>query len=108
VSSSPTLTVIVPVFNQEREIAETLRAVDRAVARSSFAADVIVVDDGSTDGTAAAARSAGVSLPVSVLSQANAGRLAARRAGGAAAAATGSSATARLLGARTTHATDNG
>ena len=82
---SPTLTVVVPVFNQEREIAETLEAVDRAVARSPFSADVIVVDDGSTDGTAAAARAAGVSLPVAVLSQENAGRLAARRAGLAAA-----------------------
>ena len=49
---SPTLTVVVPVFNQEREVAETLEAVDRAVARSPFSADAIVVDDGSTDGTA--------------------------------------------------------
>ena len=46
---------------------------------------MIVVDDGSTDGTAAAARATGVSLPVVVLSQENAGRLAARRAGLAAA-----------------------
>lgn len=66
VSRSPTLTVVVPVFNQEREIAETLEAVDRAVARSPFSADVIVVDDGSTDGTATAARGAGISLPLRV------------------------------------------
>ena len=85
-SGSPTLTVIVPVYNQEREIAETLKAVDRAAARSPFSADVIVVDDGSEDGTAAAARGVGISLPVAVMSQENAGRLAARRAGVAAAA----------------------
>lgn len=85
-SAGPTLTVVIPVYNQEREIAETLQAVDRAVARSPFAADAIVVDDGSTDGTAAAARDAGISLPVDVLYQENAGRLAARRAGLAAAA----------------------
>jgi glycosyltransferase involved in cell wall biosynthesis len=85
-SGSPTLTVVVPVYNQEREIAATLEAVDRAAARSPFSADVIVVDDGSTDGTAAAARGADVSLPVTVLSQENTGRLAARRAGLAAAA----------------------
>jgi glycosyltransferase involved in cell wall biosynthesis len=81
-----TLTVIVPVFNQEREIAATLEAVDRAAARSPFSADVIVVDDGSTDDTAAAARGADTSLPMTVLTQENAGRLAARRAGLAAAA----------------------
>jgi glycosyltransferase involved in cell wall biosynthesis len=85
VSGSPALTVVVPVFNQEREIAETLEAVDRAAARSPFSADVIVVDDGSTDETATAARGAAMSLPVAVLSQENAGRLAARRAGLAAA-----------------------
>jgi glycosyltransferase involved in cell wall biosynthesis len=81
VSVAPTLTVVVPVYNQAREIAETLQAVDRAVARSPFSVDVVVVDDGSTDGTAAAARGAGISLPVDVVLQENAGRLAARRAG---------------------------
>ena len=61
-SGSPTLTVIVPVFNEEREIAETLRLVDARWRAARSRADVIVVDDGSTDGTAAAARAAGVSL----------------------------------------------
>ena len=56
---------IVPAFNEER----SLPAVVAGLRRSAPGVDVCVVDDGSTDGTAAAARSLGVtllSLPVNL------------------------------------------
>jgi glycosyltransferase involved in cell wall biosynthesis len=66
-TGSPSLTVIVSVFNQEREIGATLRAVARAVERSPFNTDLIVVDDGSTDGSADAARAAETELKLEVV-----------------------------------------
>jgi glycosyltransferase involved in cell wall biosynthesis len=77
----PSLTVVIPVYNEASQIAATLRAAADAVEGSGFDGRFVVVDDGSSDGTAEAAKS---ELPVSrvtVLSQPNRGRLAARRAG---------------------------
>jgi glycosyltransferase involved in cell wall biosynthesis len=81
IGAPPTLTVVIPVFNEAAEIGPTLAALDRAVSRTSFATDVIVVDDGSTDGSAAAARAAGIGLPLQVVEQENRGRFEARRSG---------------------------
>ena len=47
-SETPVLTVIVPVYNESRTIDELLRR----VLAAPYAKQVIVVDDGSTDGTA--------------------------------------------------------
>jgi glycosyltransferase involved in cell wall biosynthesis len=68
--------VIIPTFNR-REILR--RAIDSALARTGRADEVIVVDDGSTDGTADALRD----LParVRVLRTENGGPAAARNAG---------------------------
>ncbi|MDQ6884633.1 MAG: glycosyltransferase family 2 protein [Candidatus Dormibacteraeota bacterium] len=79
------LTVIVPVFNEHARIAGTLEAAGAAVSNSCFDATFVVVDDGSTDGTAEAARTARLGHPVEIISQPNSGRVAARRAGLAAA-----------------------
>ncbi len=49
------VSVVIPAFNEERRVAETVRAVREA----GFADEVIVVDDGSRDGTARAASQAG-------------------------------------------------
>ena len=46
--AGPTISVVVPAFNEETYIAEALDAV---LAQSRPALEVIVVDDGSTDGT---------------------------------------------------------
>ncbi|HTJ24931.1 MAG TPA: glycosyltransferase [Candidatus Limnocylindria bacterium] len=67
-------TVVIPAHDASAYLASTLAAVH---AQTHPAADVIVVDDGSTDGTAALARSLGAT----VLQQANAGPSAARNAG---------------------------
>jgi glycosyltransferase involved in cell wall biosynthesis len=47
-----TLSVIVPVYNERATVAEVVRRVRTAASRLPLAVDVIVVDDGSTDGTA--------------------------------------------------------
>jgi glycosyltransferase involved in cell wall biosynthesis len=82
---STTLTAVIPVLDQAAEIGATVAALEEAAARAPFVVDVIVVDDGSTDGSGAAAERAARRLPLRVLRQENAGRLAARRAGLAAA-----------------------
>jgi glycosyltransferase involved in cell wall biosynthesis len=52
----PGLSVILPRFDQRIDVADAIRAAIRTAARISDEYEVIVVDDGSTDGTAAVAR----------------------------------------------------
>lgn len=66
------LAVVIAAYNAEHTIG---RAVDSATAAG--ASEIVVVDDGSTDGTAVAAREAGAT----VIRQENAGAAAARRVG---------------------------
>jgi glycosyltransferase involved in cell wall biosynthesis len=71
--------VIVPAFDAEATLGSALASV---AAQSRAADEVIVVDDGSRDGTVALAKSWDAHLPITVLtSAANAGPAAARRAG---------------------------
>ncbi|MER7192304.1 bifunctional polysaccharide deacetylase/glycosyltransferase family 2 protein [Streptomyces flaveolus] len=66
------VSVIVPAYNEKECIASTLRS----LARSTHPIEIVVVDDGSTDGTAEIAESLG--LPnVRVVRQTNAGKPAA-------------------------------
>lgn len=60
--TTPNLLVFIPAFNEEESIEEVIRSVHEALP----GADLLVVDDGSSDGTAALARRAGArvaSLP---------------------------------------------
>ncbi|HEV3408766.1 MAG TPA: putative molybdenum carrier protein, partial [Chthoniobacterales bacterium] len=50
--AAPFLSFIVPAHNEERELPETLRAIQRAGDQSRHACEIIVVDDASTDATA--------------------------------------------------------
>ncbi len=47
----PTLSIVVPVFNEEESLDELLASIERAIAPSGHSYEVVFVDDGSTDGT---------------------------------------------------------
>ncbi|HYY03031.1 MAG TPA: glycosyltransferase [Gaiellaceae bacterium] len=71
-----------PVFNEARHLPPTLDALTAALDGSGFDADLIVVDDGSTDGSGEVARTAVHGhIPARVLRQPNRGRFEARRSG---------------------------
>jgi dolichyl-phosphate beta-glucosyltransferase len=50
-SSRPFLSVVIPAYNEEARIAPTLRAVDEYLSAFGHPYEILVVDDGSTDGT---------------------------------------------------------
>jgi GT2 family glycosyltransferase len=58
---SRAVTVIIPARNEARSIGEVIRAV-RGQAPPGVAVEVLLVDDGSTDGTPAVARAAGAAV----------------------------------------------
>jgi glycosyltransferase involved in cell wall biosynthesis len=77
------LSVIIPMYNSEDWIVPTLRKLDEALGSSEFIAEIIVIDDGSTDASAKNAK--GYSLKsnatLKVVEQKNMGRYLARKAG---------------------------
>jgi len=73
----PVVSIVIPAYNREAYVAE---AIDSIFAQQDApAAEVIVVDDGSTDGTAAVLARYGITIRV--IHQANAGVSAARNTG---------------------------
>ena len=57
------ISIIIPAYNEENRLPATLRTVRAYLAANPWEfSEVIVVDDGSRDGTAASARAAGVRL----------------------------------------------
>jgi glycosyltransferase involved in cell wall biosynthesis len=71
---TPLVSILIPAFNAEEWLADTLGS---AIAQTWPRKEIIVVDDGSTDGTLAVARRF-ASREVSVITQANQGAAAAR------------------------------
>ncbi len=64
----PTLTLVIPAYNEARRLGGTLDAMAAYLSRAEIDANVIVVDDGSTDATADVALSHAVSdRPVDVI-----------------------------------------
>jgi glycosyltransferase involved in cell wall biosynthesis len=76
--TAPAVSVVIPAFNAEGHIREVLESVRRQTFQDL---EVIVVDDGSTDGTVREAEQFGRHLDLTVLRQVNAGPAAARNAG---------------------------
>jgi GT2 family glycosyltransferase len=75
------LSVVIPVYNEETWIRSCVAALTASAADAGLALDVVVVDDGSTDRTPDVLRELAAEHGIRVVTQANAGRLAARSAG---------------------------
>lgn len=79
---SVSLTVVMPVYNEAAHLNDTIAALVKAVERSEFVTELVLVDDGSTDESSEVVRQAlAERLPLRVISQPNCGRFEARRAG---------------------------
>jgi glycosyltransferase involved in cell wall biosynthesis len=74
----PIVTVVIPAFNAESYITEALASIRAQTLRDI---EVVVVDDGSSDGTVRMAARFARDLDLTVLTQTNAGPAAARNAG---------------------------
>jgi glycosyltransferase involved in cell wall biosynthesis len=78
----PTLSVVLPAYNEGPHLRATINALVEAVERSGLGVELVFVDDGSTDGSAdIVSHAVGNRLPLRVVAQPNSGRFAARRAG---------------------------
>jgi glycosyltransferase involved in cell wall biosynthesis len=76
------LSIVMPVFNEEAHLAATVDALAVALDGSGFTAELVLVDDGSSDDSVAVARTeADGRLDLRVVRQPNRGRFEARRAG---------------------------
>jgi dolichyl-phosphate beta-glucosyltransferase len=59
----PDLSIVIPAFNEERRLGPSLEALRAFVRRRRLRAEVLVVDDGSSDGTAALVRQRAKAFP---------------------------------------------
>jgi len=59
----PTLSVVIPAFNEERRLPARLEEIARYFGSRALSGEIIVVDDGSSDGTSAAAERAATTRP---------------------------------------------
>jgi glycosyltransferase involved in cell wall biosynthesis len=79
--SQSALGVVMPVHNEEDWVTRSVPAVLAAAERAGWDVDVVVVDDGSTDGTGEVLDRLAADGSIRVLHQPNRGRFEARRAG---------------------------
>jgi dolichol-phosphate mannosyltransferase len=60
--------IVLPVHNEAKALAPLLKRIEESVARTGIRYRVVLVDDGSTDGSLSIARSFARTLPVTILS----------------------------------------
>jgi len=75
------VSLVIPVFNGESFLAESLARLESFFERSDLTAEIIFVDDGSTDGTAGILDGCPIAGPVVVRLPENRGKFAALKAG---------------------------
>jgi dolichyl-phosphate beta-glucosyltransferase len=63
-STRPYLSIVIPAFNEAERIVPTLRDVAAWVAKEQLRAEVLVVDDGSSDATAKVVEALAAELPI--------------------------------------------
>ena len=78
-SATPVFSIVIPTFNRRDTVLESIRALSRQTFADGF--EVIVVVDGSVDGSAEALRSIELPFPFKVIEQPNAGASSARNRG---------------------------
>ena len=66
--TEPEISVVIPAYNEARNIVSTLQQVAGYFRDRGIAGEIVVVDDGSTDDTAALAHASAVAVPVQVIS----------------------------------------
>ena len=79
----PSFSIIIPTYQRQKTVCESVRSLGALSYGGSI--EVIVVVDGSTDGSAEALARLNIGLPMQIIEQANAGAGAARNRGAAAA-----------------------
>ena len=59
-SASAAVSVVIPAYNEERAIAPTIEQVRKILGEAGISHEIVIVNDGSSDGTLAAAKATGV------------------------------------------------
>jgi dolichyl-phosphate beta-glucosyltransferase len=78
---TPSLSIVIPAFNEALRLPETLAQLRKWLAEASYRHEIVVVDDGSTDGTGEVARETGGEALVLLRHQPNRGKGCAVRRG---------------------------